>query len=108
LGRAEDGWPIHGAEHERQRRPRPLVGRRLPSGRGAMEQPNITSHGAGVLTPRFWALVAMTGIAAGLFGALMMLILFNVQYAAFGYQSPPGQAGPWRSRAIWRSGRRGP
>jgi hypothetical protein len=49
-----------------------------------MEQPNITSHGAGVLTARFWVLVVLTGIAAGLLGALMMLILFNVQYAAFG------------------------
>src|ERR1035441_1321034 len=69
---------------ERARDPRPLVRQRLPSGRGAMEQPNITSHGAGVLTARFWVLVVVTGVAAGLLGALMMLILFNVQYAAFG------------------------
>jgi hypothetical protein len=38
---------------------------RLPSGRGATEQPNITSGGSGVLTPRFWVMVVLTGIAAG-------------------------------------------
>jgi CIC family chloride channel protein len=72
---------------ERVRHPQPLLKRRMPSGRGAMEQPNITSGGAGVLTPRFWVMVVLTGIAAGLLGALMMLILFNVQYAAFGYHT---------------------
>ena len=72
---------------ERRRRPQPLLKQRMPSGRGAMEQPNITSGGAGVLTPRFWVMVVLTGIAAGLFGALMMAILFNVQYAAFGYHA---------------------
>ncbi len=69
---------------ERLRRPQPLLKRRMPSGRGAMEQPNITSAGAGVLMPRFWLMVVLTGVAVGLLGALMMLILFNVQYAAFG------------------------
>ena len=53
---------------ERMRRPQPLLKQRLPSGRGAMEQPNITSGGAGVLTPRFWVLVVLAGIAAGLLG----------------------------------------
>ena len=72
---------------ERRRRPQPLLKQRMPSGRGAMEQPNITSGGSGVLTPRFWVMVVLTGVAAGLFGALMMVILFNVQYAAFGYQA---------------------
>jgi chloride channel protein, CIC family len=91
---------MHGAEHERQRRSRLLVRQRLPSGRGAMGQPNITSHGAGVLTARFWALLVMTGIAAGLFGALMMLILFNVQYAAFGYHSQPGARRSSRPRTC--------
>ena len=78
---------------ERVRRPQPLLKQRLPSGRGAMEQPNITSGGAGVLTPRFWVMVVLTGIAAGLLGALMMLILFNVQYAAFGYHAGSLQHG---------------
>lgn len=36
---------------ERVRRPESLIKQRMPSGRGAMEQPNITSGGGGVLTP---------------------------------------------------------
>ena len=32
-------------------------------------------------------MVALTGVAAGLFGDLMMLILFTVQHLAFGYHS---------------------
>ena len=76
----------------------------MPSGRGAMEQPNITSGGAGVLTPRFWAMVVLTGIAAGLLGALMMGILFNVQYAAFGYHSGSFQHGAEQAPAARRVG----
>jgi len=89
---------------ERRRRPQPLLKQRLPSGRGAMEQPNITSHGAGVLTPRFWVAVAAVGVAAGLLGALMMLILFNVQYAAFGYHSGSLEAGVEHASAVRRVG----
>jgi chloride channel protein, CIC family len=89
---------------ERMRRPRPLLKRRLPSGRGAMEQPNITSGGAGVLTPRFWMMVVLTGIAAGLLGALMMGILFNVGYAAFGYHSGTFQHGVEQASAVRRVG----
>src|SRR5579863_2957699 len=89
---------------ERMRRPQPLLKQRLPSGRGAMEQPNITSYGAGVLTPRFWVMVVLTGIAAGLLGALMMLILFNVQYAAFGYHSGSLQHGVEQASAARRVG----
>src|SRR5579859_6148417 len=89
---------------ERVRRPQPLLKQRLPSGRGAMEQPNITSHGAGVLTPRFWVMVVLTGIAAGLLGALMMAILFNVQYAAFGYHSGSLQHGVEQASAARRVG----
>ena len=74
-------------ESERQRIPQPFIKKRAPSGRGAMEQPNITSYGPAALTPRFWMLVVLTGIAAGLFGDLMMVILFNVQHIAFGYHS---------------------
>src|ERR1035441_2315503 len=94
----------HARVSERARDPRPLVRQRLPSGRGAMEQPNITSHGAGVLTARFWVLVALTGVAAGLFGALMMLILFNVQYAAFGYHSGSLQHGVEQASDLRRVG----
>ena len=87
---------------ERMRRPPPLLKQRMPSGRGAMEQPNITSSGAGILTPRFWVLVVATGVAAGLLGALMMAILFNVQYAAFGYHSGTFQHGVEQAPAARR------
>jgi CIC family chloride channel protein len=87
---------------ERVRRPEPLLKQRMPSGRGAMEQPNITSGGAGVLTPRFWVMVVLTGIAAGLLGALMMAILFNVQYAAFGYHEGSLQHGVEHAPAARR------
>lgn len=69
----------------RVRVPSPLISYRLPSGRGATEQPNATGDGEAALTPRFWAMVALTGVAAGLLGDLMMAILFTVQHLAFGY-----------------------
>lgn len=72
---------------ERLRSPQPLLKRRLPSGRGATEQPNITSDGDAVLTPAFWLMVILTGVATGLFGDLMMLVLFHIQFLAFGYHS---------------------
>ncbi len=97
-GRRPDG------ASERARLPQPLLKRRMPSGRGAMEQPNITSHGAGILTPRFWAMVVLTGVAAGLLGALMMVILFNVQYAAFGYHAGSLEHGVKHAPAARRVG----
>jgi H+/Cl- antiporter ClcA len=47
----------------------------------------VTGDGDAGLTPKFWALVGATGVAAGLFGDLMMLLLFTVQHLAFGYHS---------------------
>jgi chloride channel protein, CIC family len=87
---------------ERVRIPAPLIARRLPSGRGATEQPNATGDGNAALTPRFWLMVVLTGIAAGLFGALMMLILFAVQHLAFGYHSGSFEAAVERSSDIRR------
>ena len=55
-----------------------------------------------MLTPRFWVMVVLTGIAAGLLGALMMLLLFNVQYAAFGYHSGTLQHGVEQASAARR------
>jgi CIC family chloride channel protein len=78
---------------ERVRVPPPLISRRLPSGRGATEQPNATGDGDAALTSVFWAMVALTGAAAGLFGDLMMLILFTVQHLAFGYHSGSLESG---------------
>ena len=89
---------------DRRRRPPPLLKQRMPSGRGAMDQPNITSGGAGVLTPQFWVVVVLTGLAAGLLGALMMAILFNVQYAAFGYHAGSLEHGAAQASAARRVG----
>jgi len=52
-----------------------------------MEQPNATGDGDAALTPRFWLTVVLTGVAAGLFGELMMWILYGVQHLAFDYHS---------------------
>lgn len=74
-------------ESERERIPQPFIKKRTASGRGAMEQPNLTSYGPAALTPTFWLLVVLTGIAAGLFGDFLMWILFNVQHLAFNYHT---------------------
>jgi H+/Cl- antiporter ClcA len=71
---------------ERQRVPQPLIKRRIASGRGAMEQPNAT-HDEVALTPAFWLALALTGVATGLFGDLLMWILASVERLAFGYHS---------------------
>src|ERR1700689_172841 len=81
----------HG-QSERLRVPQPLVRRRIASGRGAMEQPNATGDGDAALTPRFWLMVALTGVATGLFGDLLMWILSGVQHLAFDYHSGALQA----------------
>jgi chloride channel protein, CIC family len=74
-------------ENERLRVPQPLIRRRVASGRGAMEQPNVTGDGDAALTPRFWVMVALTGLATGLFGAFLMWILVGVQHLAFAYHT---------------------
>lgn len=71
---------------DRVRVPRPLLRRRLPSGRGATEQPNAGSDGQAALSARVWLAVVMVGVAAGLLGAAMMAILFFVEHHAFGYR----------------------
>jgi CIC family chloride channel protein len=70
---------------ERLRVPQPLIKHRIPSGRGAMEQPNNTSDGDTALTPRFWVAVVATGVATGLLGDALMSLLFAMQHLAFGY-----------------------
>jgi H+/Cl- antiporter ClcA len=74
---------------ERLRIPQPLIRTRLPSGRGATEQPNVTSDGDTALSPLFWIVLAATGVAAGLFGDLLMWILFSVEHLAFGFDAGP-------------------
>ncbi len=70
---------------ERVRVPQPVIRSRLPSGRGATEQPNVAGEGEAALSLAFWLLVVVTGIGAGLLGDAMMVILFNVQHLAYGY-----------------------
>lgn len=84
----------------RERVPAPLIKRRLPSGAGAMLQPNVTGDGEARLTPRFWVMVVVTGVATGLLGDLMMLILFSVQHLAFGANLD----GSGFTRAVTRAG----
>jgi CIC family chloride channel protein len=67
---------------------RNLRRRRLPSGRHPEEQPNVAPEPLGTLGYRFWLLVLGTGVAAGLFGDLMMFVLREVQHAGYAYRSP--------------------
>jgi chloride channel protein, CIC family len=64
-----------------------MLRRRVPSGRGAMEQPNVTDDGDASLTPQFWVAVVLTGIATGLFGDLLMWVLAQAERVAFSYHS---------------------
>jgi len=89
---------------ERQRVPQPLIRRRLGSGRRATEQPNATGDGEVALTPVFWAMVALTGVATGLFGDLLMLILSTAEHLAFGYHSGSFEAGVGRASGLRRVG----
>src|SRR5579863_3645902 len=86
----------------RVRVPPPLIRTRLPSGRGATEQPNAAGDGDAALTPVFWVMVALTGVAAGLFGDLMMLLLFSVQHLAFGYHAGSLEAAVSRAPDLRR------
>jgi len=49
-----------------------------------MEQPNVTGDGDAPLTVRFWVLLVITGIGTGLFGVLLMMMLFWVSDLAYG------------------------
>lgn len=75
----------HGVVSERLRQPQPLLRRRIPSRRGALEQPNATSDDWGRLTIRFWLCLAVMGAVTGLLGVLMMLVLHTAQHIAYGY-----------------------
>jgi CIC family chloride channel protein len=74
-------------ENERLRIPPPLIKRRIASGRGAMEQPNVTHDGDARLTPKFWLAVVLTGVATGLFADLLMWVLALAERLAFHYHS---------------------
>lgn len=72
-------------DRRRARAPLPLIKRRLPSGRGATEQPNAIGDGPASLDPRFWAALVATGVVAGLFADLLVFFITMVQRLAFGY-----------------------
>ncbi|OYV65010.1 MAG: chloride channel protein, partial [Actinobacteria bacterium 21-64-8] len=52
-----------------------MIKRRIASGRGAMEQPNVTHDGEAKLTPAFWLAVMVVGVVTGLLGDLLMWVL---------------------------------
>jgi chloride channel protein, CIC family len=89
---------------ERLRAPQPLIRTRIPSGRGAMEQPNATGDGDLALTVEFWVLLVATGLATGLFGDLLMFVLNSVIHLAFGGTSGSFQAAvestSWQRRVV--------
>jgi CIC family chloride channel protein len=72
-----------------ERDPSPLEGARVsgvsPDPRGA-EQANVPPR-LGDLPPRFWVLIVLTGVGAGLGAMAMMGVLRTVQHLAFGYHS---------------------
>ncbi|MHB2024330.1 MAG: chloride channel protein, partial [Mycobacteriales bacterium] len=99
--RAEAAKPrAEAIPNERQRNPKPLIKRRLPSGRGALEQPNA-GHDPAALTASFWLLVGVTGVLTGGFGALMMAILHGTGHIAFNYGH-----GSYQAATIRASGER--
>jgi len=91
----------HESENERLRVPPPLLKHRIASGRGAMEQPNVTQEQA-ALTPTFWLAVVLTGVAAGLFGDFLMWLLALSERVAFGDRSGSFQAAVERSSDLHR------
>jgi H+/Cl- antiporter ClcA len=91
-----------GGESERQRVPAPFIRRRIASGRGAMEQPNVTHDGDAALTPTFWFALVLTGVATGLLGAFLMWILFLVERAAFSYHTGSYSAAVARTSDVHR------
>ena len=85
----------------RVRRPAPLISWRLPSGRGATEQPNATDDHV-PLTTRFWVAVVVAGVATGLFGALLMFVLFGVEHLVYGHRSTSFEYAVAHSGAVRR------
>ncbi|HTR69395.1 MAG TPA: chloride channel protein [Mycobacteriales bacterium] len=69
----------------RVRSPQPLISTRVRSGRGATEQPNASGDDTAPLTPIFWLLVVLVGVATGLMGAALMWVLRSFQHLFYGY-----------------------
>jgi H+/Cl- antiporter ClcA len=86
---------------ERVRNPAPRLPHRLPSGRGATEQPNNTDD-AVELTPRFWLALLATGVTTGVAGMGLMALLFGVEDLAYGSRHPDFQAAVTRASGLHR------
>lgn len=71
------------------RTPAPLIGHRLPSGRGATEQPNAAAFEKAALTLEVWLLLLAVAVGTGLVGAGLLWFLHVVEHAAFGYSQGP-------------------
>ena len=81
-----------------------MIRRRLPSGRGATEQPNAAGDGDVPLTVRFWLALVAVGVVTGLLGDVMMFVLINVEHLAFGCHSGSFQSAVERAPAFRRIG----
>lgn len=68
----------------RLRQPAPRIAFRLPSNRGATEQPNAAGDVV-PLTARFWGVLVLVGVATGLLADLMMYVLFSVEHLTYGH-----------------------
>jgi H+/Cl- antiporter ClcA len=66
-----------------------------------MDQPNVTGDGDVPLTARFWVMVVLTGIGSGLFGVLLMLLLFAVADLAYGPGAGEGNFEAAVGEASW-------
>ncbi len=69
-----------------EKRHGPLISSPIPSKRSALEQPNTRPDPAEP-NLKFWLALILVGIATGLFGDLMMVVLFGVQHIAYNYHS---------------------
>ncbi|MHB8490439.1 MAG: chloride channel protein [Candidatus Dormibacteria bacterium] len=57
-------------------------------------QPNVPAdRGVGGFSARFWGVVVLTGVGAGLGGIAFILLLHAVQHVAYGYRSGSFQSG---------------
>jgi chloride channel protein, CIC family len=97
-----EGCTGAGRATDRVRVPTPIIRWRIATGRGATEQPNAISDGPAALTPLLWVMVVLTGVGAGLFGVLMMLILYTVEHLAYSYHTGSFEAGVEHASASRR------
>jgi H+/Cl- antiporter ClcA len=63
-------------------------------------QPNLNLPGPR-LSGRFWTVILLTGLAAGLAGALLMRLLFFIEERAWSYRSVPGDFIDAARRTPW-------